>query len=110
MSERSGAIGRDGDAWARLLTAMAPSSMPVGRPSGAFALQRRASKGVDGALLSRARTLSAGAASLRPGFTPMQSSGRELAAKPTRIVEEPKGLDGRRQRRAVGAALLTGAS
>src|SRR5450755_5033910 len=47
MPERICAIGRDGDAWARVLTAMG-TSIPVCRPSGAFALQRRALKGVIG--------------------------------------------------------------
>ncbi len=88
MPERICAIGRDGDAWARVLTAMA-ASMPVGRPSGAFALQRRALKGVNGALLSRAGMLSAGAASLRSGLTPIAVFRSGAGCQPTRIVEEP---------------------
>ena len=89
MPERICAIGRDGDAWARVLTAMA-TSMPVGRPSGAFALQRRALKGVNGALLSRAGMLSAGAASLRSGLTPIAVFRSGAGCQPTRIVEEPE--------------------
>src|SRR5450755_3580666 len=91
MPERICAIGRDGDASARVLTAMA-TSMPVGRPSGAFALQRRALKGVNGALLSRAGMLSAGAASLWSGLTPIPVFRSGAGCQPTRIVEEPLGL------------------
>src|SRR5665811_1659706 len=73
MSERSAAIGCDGGAWARVLTAMAPFSMPVVRSSGAFALQNGHRRGADGALLSREGMRSAGAASLRPSVTPIAS-------------------------------------
>src|SRR5450755_1330432 len=106
MPERICAIGRDGDASARVLTAMA-TSMPVGRPSGAFAPQRRALKGVNGALLSRAGMLSAGAASLRSGpVVPHDGSVGGLIA--TYIVYAiPAGTAGLRSCPSVSSSVWT---
>jgi hypothetical protein len=83
------------------------TSMPVGRPSGAFAPQRRALKGVNGALLSRAGMLSAGAASLRSGpVVPHDGSVGGLIA--TYIVYAiPAGTAGLRSCPSVSSSVWT---
>ena len=82
MPERICAIGRDGDAWARVLDGNGHLDACWSTLACICALQRRALKGVNGALLSRAGMLSAGAASLRSGLTPIAVFRSGLAASP----------------------------